>query len=583
MDNKDNTVIIKELESSGLFLLNGAMNPSFIKKFNNLIKLSEFLHWKKWYEVIPGDSFSEKIYLLYNKRSVCKFCGQLTRFSSYGVGYRDYCDSKDCRNKGRIASMKKKCFDIYGVEYPAQSKELMNKMKSTTKARHGVDNIFKDTERMKQAYQKVLGVDNPLKSKKVRDKSKKTCLERYNTEYPNKSKKVLDKRAKTNLKKYNNICSIHGEEIWKKVIDTRNKDFWEKLNNSDRLKELVKPLFSFEEYIGTIDKNGKIIYYYWKCVKCNHEFKDYLANGNIPRCPICYPTSIRGTLEKEFGDWLKSVLPDEIIYYNSRKIISPLELDFYIPNKKIAIEFDEIYWHSEKASKGIRNKNYHIDKTQQCSKKKIGLIHIFENDWWEKKEIVQSIILSKLGKYNQRIGARHCEIRKISAKEGKLFLENNHLQGAINASIRYGIYCKSELVSCIYVSPNRFKKNTYEIARYAVKKNTTIIGGFQKLWKQVEKNLNSGDTVLSYVDLKYFEGKINEMVGFEYSHTNPPGYQYTKNYKTLENRMKFQKKNIKKTLVTYSPDLTEWENLQLAGYDRIWDCGIKVYKKIIGK
>ena len=90
--------------------------------------------------------------------------------------------------------------------------------------------------------------------------------------------------------------------------------------------------------------------------------------------------------EKELSDFVKS-LGVEIIE-NDRTIISPKELDIYIPSKKLAIEFDGLYYHSEL----FVNKNYHLDKTNECNKKGIDLIHVYEDDWVEHKESVKSMI-----------------------------------------------------------------------------------------------------------------------------------------------------------------------------------------------
>jgi len=55
-----------------------------------------------------------------------------------------------------------------------------------------------------------------------------------------------------------------------------------------------------------------------------------------------------------------------------------------------------------------------------------------------------------------------------------------------------------------------------------------------------------------------------------------PGYCYT-DYKNRFSRMKFQKHKLSNILEYFDPKLTEWENMQLNGYDRIWDCGNYVY------
>jgi very-short-patch-repair endonuclease len=66
---------------------------------------------------------------------------------------------------------------------------------------------------------------------------------------------------------------------------------------------------------------------------------------------------------------------DQIIE-NSRKIIQPYELDIYIPKKKIAIEFNGLYWHSSER----KEKDYHYQKYKKCKEKGIKLIQIFEDD-----------------------------------------------------------------------------------------------------------------------------------------------------------------------------------------------------------
>lgn len=96
------------------------------------------------------------------------------------------------------------------------------------------------------------------------------------------------------------------------------------------------------------------------------------------------------------------------IVENSKSIISPQELDIYLPDYKLAIEYNGLYWHSEQA--GL-DKNYHIDKTMTCEEKGIRLIHVFSDDWEFKKEIVKSRLRSILGFNSNRIGARKCTIK----------------------------------------------------------------------------------------------------------------------------------------------------------------------------
>ena len=97
--------------------------------------------------------------------------------------------------------------------------------------------------------------------------------------------------------------------------------------------------------------------------------KETITNGNnkylithkdlIKIQEYCHYTENNGTsfYEKEIINFIKSIYDGEIIE-NNRHIISPMELDIYIPQKNLAIEFNGLYWHSEL----FRDKNYHFDK-----------------------------------------------------------------------------------------------------------------------------------------------------------------------------------------------------------------------------
>ena len=80
-------------------------------------------------------------------------------------------------------------------------------------------------------------------------------------------------------------------------------------------------------------------------------------------------------------------------------------------------------------------------------------------------------------------------------------------------------------------------------------------------------------SIISYVDLRYGTGKSYEKIGFKKLGQSKPNYFYTKNHKIRENRLKYQKHKLELILEQYDPNLTEWQNMQLNQFDRIWDCG----------
>ena len=160
------------------------------------------------------------------------------------------------------------------------------------------------------------------------------------------------------------------------------------------------PKFKLEEYNGIKEK------YPWKCVKCRNIFHDSLEDGKIPRCPACYPLNKGSMFEHEIADCIEQ---HYTIERNNRNITGK-ELDIFIPDLSLAIECNGIYWHSELNGK---DKHYHLNKTISCQEKGIHLIHIWEDQWHNKKDIVLSRINSLLG-INERIPARKCDIIEIN-------------------------------------------------------------------------------------------------------------------------------------------------------------------------
>ena len=130
-------------------------------------------------------------------------------------------------------------------------------------------------------------------------------------------------------------------------------------------------------------------------------------------CPKC--TKIKSTPELELIDLLNSY---EKTVSSERKVLEGKELDIFIPSQKIAIEFNGLYWHSDK----FIDNNYHIDKTDKCLEKDVRLIHIFEDEWVNKRKIVESRIVNIIKKQDNRIHARKTVIKEVGTKEASKFL-----------------------------------------------------------------------------------------------------------------------------------------------------------------
>ncbi len=397
-------------------------------------------------------------------------------------------------------------------------------------------------------------------------KRKKTCYEKYGVDHPLKIQEYKNKQVLTNIRKYGSDNPAKSAVIKDKISSAR------KTNDYSRLLRLwngkIYPEFTLDEF-----KCGNVsTMYNFRCIECSALFQSKVHDGIFPRCTTCFPISEYSSFgQMELGKYITELVGD--VEINSRTYISPKELDIVVPGYNFAAEYNGIYWHSEGAGK---SRSYHIHKTKECHVKGIRLIHVFESEWCTNSHIVKSIIQQILKPdLNRRIYARNTTLYVVPADEAREFLTRTHLQGFAASKHHLGLKDDSgRLVSILSVGRSRYdKKFEYEIIRYAVENNTNIIGGLSKLFTHFVRSYTP-NTVLTYIDRRYFLGDGFEKIGFNYIGTTPPKYFYFKRgSQELLSREKFQKHKLKSVLAQFDAELSEWENMQLNGYNRIWDCG----------
>ena len=363
-----------------------------------------------------------------------------------------------------------------------------------------------------------------------------------------------------------------------KIKSTRLNTFF----TSDEFKTKMQlanviPHFVISEYLGV--KKHK---YKFECTICHNIFYDDIDNSRFPRCLKCNPYQ-KSNAENELFEYIKSVYTGEI-YQRDKKILNGKELDIYIPNKNIAIEFNWLLWHSELFGK--KSKEYHLNKTLECEKLGIQLIHIFEDEWINKKEIIKAklMYLLKLD-IGKKIYARTCAIKEISSREKNNFLEKNHLQGADTSAIRLGLFFNGELVSVMTFGSLRRAlgnilplKDEYELIRFSSSK--TINGAASKLLSHFIKNYKP-TKIISYADRRWSIGNLYEKLGFKKISNGLSNYWYIDTKQHRFYRFGFRKNILHKKLKIFNSNLTEWENMQINGYDRIWDCGSLKYELVL--
>ena len=483
-----------------------------------------------------------------------------TNLEKYGVEYTLHTD--EIKEKTKQTNLKK-----YGTEHVSQNKDIQKKIKQTCLEKYGVENAQQNKdirEKTKQTNLKKYGVEYILQNKEIYIKGKKTNIEKYGVEHASQNKDIQEKQKKTNLKKYGVEYILQNKEIRKKIRRTLKNDYWKSFVIKLNLKKIY-PLLDKEYYINN-DDNFK-----YKCLKCNNEF---ISDETNPQKIICYNCDKSKSLpEYEIEDWLKSlninlnIQRNKWIYFNT-KDVKRREIDILI-NDKIAIFYHGLKWHSDL----YKDKNFHQQLFKLFTKEGYMPIQIFENEWLNKQDIVKSIILSKLNINQTKIYARKTIIKEIDNKSYQLFLEQNHIQGYGIAKIKLGMFLNGKLISILGLGKSRFKKNETEVIRYCSKLNYQVTGGLAKFLKYIKNNYNF-DNIISYIDLRYFDGSSYIKNGFKLELVVNPNYYYFKNsHFKLHNRIQFQKHKLKNKLDNFDPKLSEYENMLNNNYLRIFDAG----------
>lgn len=292
-------------------------------------------------------------------------------------------------------------------------------------------------------------------------------------------------------------------EVLNRVM-SKNKDF-----------EILTPI---KEYFSRQRQ-----YLDFKCKKCDFICKKTLQSferGSL--CPKCYPIN-KSVAEIEIFEHIKGLGFDAVVN-GDRDLIKPKEIDIMLKQKHFGIEYNGLYWHSDVIDS--TEKSDMLYKTKECKKLGVKLMHIFSDEWEYKKEICKSMIINRMGLCD-KIWARKCLVKEISKKEFDFFMNESHISGSVNSSIRLGLFYNDTLVTAIGFRKPRQKKwgGYYEISRFATKLNTVVVGGLGKLIKYFRK---SNDTsIMTYADRRFGEGLGYEKVGFEYFGETGVDYWYS--------------------------------------------------------
>jgi hypothetical protein len=464
-----------------------------------------------------------------NERPNCKHCNlelSSKSFRNGGVlGYRDYC-SKSCSSLSTVKrdKIKETSQKRYGTDHPLSSTLVQEKRKTTNLERYGIGNPMKwSGSKFIQIMNDKYGGINFSKNSRLKTEHSTTTLLNKRINYLASRSALIEDAKERNLEL---ISNLEDDYIWQE----------------SKLK--------------------------WKCHTCDKISSRVLTR---PGCDYCDPKS---KPQQELTEFIRGLLPNENIICNDRTVISPFELDIYIPGKKLAIECNGSIWNSTRFND---DKFYHLKKTLLCEQLGIKLMHIWDFQWYQQSEIIKNRITSSLG-INKKIFARKCYIGEITTKLADDFLNQHHLQGTSRSSHSFALFYNDMIVGVMTFGNPRFNKSyQWELIRFATFNKTQIVGGASKLLNAFVKRYKPKN-MITYADRLLSNGNLYIKLGFKKLRETNPGYFYINNHGKFFSRYQTMKAKLPK-LLGKDLDLSQTEEqiMKTHHFYRVYDSGQLVY------
>lgn len=261
----------------------------------------------------------------------------------------------------------------------------------------------------------------------------------------------------------------------------------------------------YESFISKASIACKVHGVFWQVAKTH-------ASGH--GCPKCAREATTSAGENEVSEWLKSV--GFGIVRNDREVLDGFEIDIYIPSRKVGIEFNSAYWHHDGR---LVHPRIHETKASRADKCGVGLVTVWDFDWMNKRELVQAMLLHRLGVgCGEKTNARDCAVLPVDSRVASSFYDRTHIQGAAWRSIaNHGLFLGDRMVACMSFSKGSSRRgktgsDEWELTRYST--DGVVRGGAGKLLAEFIRE-HSPHAVWSFSDRQHFNGGMYRMLGFK--------------------------------------------------------------------
>lgn len=497
----------------------------------------------------------------------------------YGV---DYITQTDVFKEKATATN----IERYGVAVPSKSEQVKEVARQTCLEKYGVTNQMKNPEVLKRHQESILskhGVTNVSQIPGHKERCEKTNLERYGETHFSKTEECKLRKVEKSIERWGCTSPMQSPEVLAKVIQFNRENYGvDYFYQSEEFKEKSRQTMIERYGVGNFTQSH-ISEESLAILKDKELLVELCSTRGVPEASKIIGVD-KTTVYKHLDNYgveldsrssgelsVCSYLDELGIEYETgdRKVLGSLELDIVIPSKKIAIEFNGIYWHSTK----FRSKDYHLEKTTAATNAGYRLIHIYEDEWYRSMDAWKLKIASILGvDPREKKHARKLSVRCVTESEHvREFLNANHIQGAATFSFAYGLYDGDDVVAVM-----TFKKRSeteYELNRYAT--SCRVVGGFTKIFKKALVDLGEigVQEIVSFADIGHSDGNMYAVGGWTHVCNTNPDYRYVIDGRRVR-KQAFRRKQQAKMFKDFDPNKTEMQNMLDRGIYPIYDSGL---------
>lgn len=232
--------------------------------------------------------------------------------------------------------------------------------------------------------------------------------------------------------------------------------------------------------------------------------------------------------------------------------------DFQI-NDVLFVDVDGLFWHCEHK----KGRTYHFDKRVSYEQEKKRLLQFYSSEVSERPHVVESIVQAKAGALARKIYARKCTISYTRCSD---FFHKNHLMGERRGTVHVFLQYEGENVFGISYTVSG---KQVEIQRCASKIGVNVVGGLSKILSEIQKQTEGVEKFISWVDLRYADGKGFEACGFVPVREHI-SWRWTDSYTTFNRRW-----------LMASNGISEKERANQEGLVKIYDAGQRLLEKYV--